>query len=181
MNFYKGQYTAGGYFEGGEGISANGNNKKTSTFGGFFGTGYYSKGHESGSGGNGGNGGTVKVSQQANIYAYNGNLYTDGTDYENGLNQCPIYAQNGIITAKYNATYTKGNSGTEYILELISDATTVEKSGYINKKYIENTNKRYITKNQYLTNVDMAYQGVGSGAGYIETSNGTYTVDSSMN
>ena len=181
MNFYKGQYTAGGYFEGGEGISANGINKKTSTFGGFFGTGYYSKGHESGSGGNGGNGGTVKVSQQANIYAYNGNLYTDGTDYENGLNQCPIYAQNGIITAKYNAIYTGANKGTEYLLELISDATTVEKSGYINKKYIENTNKRYITKNQYLTNVDMAYQGVGSGAGYIETSNGTYTVDSSMN
>ena len=178
---YKGQYTAGGYFEGGEGTSANGINKKTSTFGGFFGTGYLSKGHESGSGGDAGNGGTIKVSQLANVYAYNGNLYTDGTDYENGLNQCPIYAQNGIITPKYNATYTGGNSGKEYFLELISDVTSVEKSGYMNKKYVENNNKRYITKNKYLDNVDMAYQGVGSGAGYVETSNGTYTIDSSMN
>ena len=35
--------------------------------------------------------------------------------------------------------------------------------------------------NYLLNNVDMSTQGIGSGAGYIEISNGTYIVDNSMN
>ena len=67
-------------------------------------------------------------------------------------------------------------------LILISNQSIAEKSGYKNNKYDSvETSKKYVTKNSVLTNIDMSYQGVGSGAGYIETSNGTYTIDSSMN
>ena len=45
----------------------------------------------------------------------------------------------------------------------------------LNKKVTINSNV------SFLTNVDMSKQGIGSGAGYIEVSNGTYTVDASMN
>lgn len=135
-------------------------------------------------GGNAGAGGNIKVSSNSKIYAYNGNLYTDGTDYENGLNQCPIYLQAGIVTAKYNYNSEYGGPESYKLFELIliSNQSITEKSGYKNNKYdsIE-TSKKYVTKNSVLTNIDMSYQGVGSGAGYTEVSNGTYTSDSSMN
>jgi hypothetical protein len=57
-------------------------------------------------------------------------------------------------------------------------------TGYINRIYMENAtfaSNKELTMNYLLTNVDMSTQGVGSGAGYVEVSNGTYTVDSSMN
>ena len=138
----------------------------------------------SGNGGNAGAGGNIKVSSNSKIYAYNGNLYTDGTDYENGLNQCPIYLQAGIVTAKYNYNSEYGGPESYKLFELIliSNQSITEKSGYKNNKYdsIE-TSKKYVTKNSVLTNIDMSYQGVGSGAGYTEISNGTYIIDSSMN
>lgn len=141
-------------------------------------------GNVAGKGGYAGNGGNVKVSSSSQIYAYNGNLYTDGTDYENGLNQCPIYLQAGIVTAKYNYNSEYGGPESYKLFELIliSNQSITEKSGYKNNKYdsIENS-KKYVTKNSVLTNVDMSYQGVGSGAGYTEISNGTYIIDSSMN
>ena len=175
----------GGYFEGAEGLDKNGLNRRILTFGGMYNQGYWDNLRDrSGNGGNAGAGGNIKVSSNSKIYAYNGNLYTDGTDYENGLNQCPIYLQAGIVTAKYNYNSEYGGPESYKLFELIliSNQSITEKSGYKNNKYdsIE-TSKKYVTKNSVLTNIDMSYQGVGSGAGYIETSNGTYTIDSSMN
>ena len=175
----------GGYFEGAEGLDKNGLNRRILTFGGMYNQGYWDNLRDrSGNGGKAGNGGNVKVSSSSQIYAYNGNLYTDGTDYENGLNQCPIYLQAGIVTAKYNYNSEYGDPESYKLFELIliSNQSITEKSGYKNNKYdsIE-TSKKYVTKNSVLTNIDMSYQGVGSGAGYTEVSNGTYTSDSSMN
>ena len=69
--------------------------------------------------------------------------------------------------------------------------TTVEKSGYVNTLYnidnkyilkkIENINIMLGLTGNPLSNVDMSTQGIGSGAGYIEVSNGTYTIDSNLN
>ena len=175
----------GGYFEGAEGLDKNGLNRRILTFGGMYNQGYWDNLRDrSGNGGNAGAGGNIKVSSNSKIYAYNGNLYTDGTDYENGLNQCPIYLQAGIVTAKYNYNSEYGGPESYKLFELIliSNQSITEKSGYKNNKYdsIE-TSKKYVTKNSVLTNIDMSYQGVGSGAGYTEVSNGTYTSDSSMN
>ena len=189
----------GGYFLGGEGIS-NGNNlnRATLVYGGFANQGAHGSltgippeySHMSGSGGQAGNGGNVKVSSSAKIYAFNGNLFTDGTDYQNGINQCPIYSQLGVKVAKYK--YIDKSKTDLFTIELEESQKNINKSGYVNQIYNEKeeykTNKLLnintklkITGNTLLTNVDMSLQGVGSGAGYIETSNGTYTVDSSMN
>jgi len=35
--------------------------------------------------------------------------------------------------------------------------------------------------NEVLKNINMTSQGIGSGAGYIELSNGSFSVDNSMN
>ena len=97
------------------------------------------------------------------IYAFNGNKYTDGIsghEYNNGINQIEIYAQNGIIHARYDISECQRTSSTNYNLQYTVAQTyrdDLPKSGYTNP----------ITNNT---------QGVGSGAGYIETSNGTYTV-----
>ena len=189
----------GGYFLGGEGIS-NGNNlnRATLVYGGFANQGAHGSltgippeySHMSGSGGQAGNGGNVKVSSSARIYAFNGNLFTDGTDYQNGINQCPIYSQLGVKVEKYK--YIDKSKTDLFTIELEEAQKSINKSGYVNEIYNEKeeykTNKLLnintklkITGNSLLTNVDMSLQGVGSGAGYIETSNGTYTVDSSMN
>ena len=40
---------------------------------------------------------------------------------------------------------------------------------------------KIITMNELLKNVNMSNQGIGSGAGYIEVSNGTFIVDNNMN
>ena len=135
-----------------------------------------------------GKGGTIKVSQNANIFAYNGNRYTDGTSYNAGENQTPIYLQNGIVTAKYkhgnNTTWDKTS------LSLTSSFSTITKTGYINNslatKIVTINDNLYYTKADgtkiyFLKNIDMTNQGIGSGAGYLEVSNGTYKIDSSLN
>ena len=174
-------YVAGGYFYGT--LDGNGN----LILGGYDAKYNGTLGHQSGSGGTGGQGGIIKVSDNAKVYAFNGNYFTDnisGHEYGNGLNQCPIYLQNGISIAKYDMT-------DDTHLFLKTAQTTVNKSGYINNIYIENeifSSKRTLNINTSLgitgnplTNVDMSLLGVGSGAGYIELSNGTYTIDSSLN
>ena len=175
----------GGYFEGAEGTDRNGLDRRVLTFGGMHNQGYWENLRDhSGNGGIAGTGGTIRVSNNANIYSYNGNLYTDGTSYNNGLNQCPIYLQAGIVTAKYtyNINYGGSQSYLLFELQLKSASSTSTKSGYKNMKYNDtNVSNRYITKNTVLTNVDMLEQGVGSGAGYIEVSNGTYIIDANMN
>lgn len=157
---------------------------------------------QGGDGNMGGKGGLITTSNVANIYAYNGNKYTDysetvfNTDgttttisnpdhaYNNGANQLEIFCQAGILRKVYKydfywnereyhtAEYFKGIMGTQVKQEidsyiaynsvapnhtnyLIRDSTSKSTSGYINKK----TNSIY---------------GVGSGAGYIEVSNGKF-------
>ena len=43
------------------------------------------------------------------------------------------------------------------------------------------TTDKIITMNEVLKNINMESQGIGSGAGYIELSNGSFSVDNSMN
>ena len=189
----------GGYFLGGEGISDGNNiNREIVAYGGFANQGAHGSltgippeySHMSGNGGQAGAGGNIKVSLNSKIYAFNGNLFTDGTDYQNGINQCPIYSQTGVKIAKYK--YTNKSKYDLFTIELEETQQIINKSGYINKIYTEKENyitnktlnintKLGITGNSILTNIDMSYQGVGSGAGYTEVSNGTYTIDSSMN
>ncbi|MBO5397920.1 MAG: hypothetical protein J6A36_03205 [Clostridia bacterium] len=180
-----GEFIAGGYFQGTTTLMKDGSDASI-VLGGYDMAYANIEGHKSGSGGTGGMGGIVKSSANANIYSFNGNMYTDGTSYENGLKQCPIYLQAGIITAKYISVWESGN-----LFSLVSEQGVSSKSGYNNTIYESNINYKNnktlnintllgITGNP-LSNVDMSTQGIGSGAGYIEVSNGTYEVDASMN
>jgi len=195
----------GGYFQGQEGYDLNNIKLQESCLGGMGGTAWY-RGHRAGDGGTAGKGGNIKVSNNAEIYAFNGNIYTDGTDYQNGINQCPIYLQSGIKTAKYDVesygTHKYGSDVNKFTdkyllsnnitLVKTSDQSIASQTEYVNTIYSNNptyiankilniNTKLGITTNTLLTNVDMSKQGIGSGAGYIELSNGTYTVDESMN
>ena len=130
-----------------------------------------------GSGGTAGKGGTVNVSSKAKIYAYNGDMITDGNHesiyaYDkdgNKTNQllakvtkqnnqviipCQIFAQAGIKRAVYKVNYQTAANYSELKNEIISSESSIEPSKY-------------------------GY-GIGSGAGYIEESNGTFRIDKSM-
>jgi len=193
------RYRGGGYFQGPDMNTSETNVNMSIMLGGRASNGYTSTvnelGHEPGNGGIGGEGAVVKVSDKAKIYAFNGNLYTDGLighEYKDGLNQCPIYAQYGSSFDKYK--YIPFDSIQDWIKDITktSSATSIAQSGYVNKMYSENATfasnkmlnintKLEITTNTILTNVDMSKQGIGSGAGYTEVSNGTYEVDTSLN
>ena len=102
----------------------------------------------------------------------------NGTSYNNGQNQCPIYLQNGNNIARY--TYRKENKPlyNYFNMDVANAASGIEKSGYKNVKVIDRVT---VAGNSYLSNVDMSLQGVGSGAGFIELNNGKYIIDSSLN
>ena len=153
-------------------------------------TGYSSEYcHMSANGGTAGKGGTILASENSKIYAFNGNLYTDGTDYNNGINQCPFYSQAGIKIATYSY-YDKSNSG-RFSIKLLENQSTIAVTNYENKLYLSepifsqnktlNINTTLGITGNPLSNVDMSKQGIGSGAGYTEISNGTYTIDASLN
>lgn len=180
----------GGYFSGPTGRDLKGINVKD-CLGGMGGTSYYI-GHRAGDGGTAGKGGTVKISSTCKVYAYNGNRYTDGTSYRDGLNQCPIYLQSGISTAKYVVkTYSTHDSSPHRTYGLTNGITlgqvsslnkNKEKLSYKNPAYeTAKTTDKIITMNEVLKNINMESQGIGSGAGYIELSNGSFSVDNSMN
>ena len=147
----------------------------------------YRPGHTGGNGGQAGEGGQIKVSKSANVYAYNGNMYTDGTPYNNGQNQAVIYLQAGVSPARYlhiknrsnewprNPTYDINiHSNYPKFSQQAAADTDVETSGYVNKKNIGA--KRSFVNHEYLSLVDLSTQGIGSGAGYIEVSNGTFEI-----
>ena len=152
-----------------------------------------------GAGGNAGKGGNIRISPNAKINAYNGDRVTN-EDYssvyyeydkngnklseklnviqkKNGTNFIPttIFAQSGTI----RASYTTNSS-----LEELSKVKTGEKNNVAKSmsevKLVLATNETSTAttgyKNGYKEN-----QGIGSGAGYLEQSNGTYKVDSSLN
>ena len=177
----------GGYFQGAEGISSNDSiNRKIASLGGAYNQGSrIENNHYSGNGGAAGIGGIIKASNESNIYAFNGNLYTDDTNYNNGINQCPIYAQIGIYPAKY---IFKTPTSSSFSMTLSEAQKSLPTINYINKIYTIDSNyslnkvmninsKIGIETNELLIDVDMSKQGVGSGAGYIEVSNGKYYSD----
>ena len=224
---YSSQSSGGSYFyphryDNKNFVSTGGN------IGGQGGNVYYSEIYytcdSGGDGGAAGKGGTITVSQNAKIYAYNGNRYTDGAIgheyYTNTaiINQCPIFAQSGILRKVYKLNCwwgVKENYNYEYFSNLLGSAIApgietvtiatgvVEgkmnvlirdeitesasqkiKNGYQNPELAsKSVSERSITiqVDNSTQTVDMLYQGIGSGAGYIEVSNGTYEVDESLN
>lgn len=143
-----------------------------------------------GDGGVAGKGGIVVVSSDCVIHAYNGNKYTDGTNYNDGANQLEIYAQSGVLRKVYKGNYHWGETEMRtfsYWSNILGDQLLLE------------TDLVPATSNDTLHNVlirdeinidPLSYekdgenifvgQGIGSGAGYVEVSNGTYTVDSRL-
>ena len=134
-----------------------------------------------GDGGVAGNGGKVTVSTTAKVFAYNGDMITTGKDsnrngiigYDKDGNStgvviqkvqkqdgteivpCPIFAQAGIKRAVYRVNYPTALNYADLKNVLESSETSILKSGY----------------NGY---------GVGSGAGYVENSNGFYVINNTF-
>lgn len=139
----------------------------------------------SGGGGYAGNGGQVKVSEKAQINAYNGSYITDATDdimtnTWKEENPCIIYIQNGTPQT--------------ISIDTVREVCSVVFNKIINKLQLRGFTYQASTSlndsRTYLITADMrgvdysatSYgQGIGSGAGWVEVTNGTYTVDSSMN
>ena len=165
-----------GYFQGAYGVDQANVDRAVTVFGGKGNQGWHSySSHGSGDGGTAGSGGAITVSSNNKIYAYNGNLYSDG---KNSM-PCPIYLQAGIKNAQY--TYiSQGNnvSRWKFLLKQTATKSTVSKTNYKNANFSQtiNINEQLGISGNPLSNVDMSKQGVGSGAGYIEVSNGTYKV-----
>lgn len=175
--------SGGGYYKGS--LSVTQNSDLTTKYGGMSGSSWWT-GHLAGDGGVAGSGGDVKVAGTAKIYAFNGNRYTDGTEYNNGENEAVIYFQNGInIERGYTSKSKEGgmtDSESYAIFHKTNDQSAVAKTGYINHYFDDKSASiKRVTINDLLINVELSNQGIGSGAGYIELSNGTYKVDESMN
>ena len=151
-----------------------------------------------GDGGRGGSGGIIRYSRSCSIYAYNGDMVTNGNydiDYyeynkDGTINTnsklkkvirkdnkiiipAKIFAQSGII----RETYTR-NCGN---FDFSKMETTLTKPSIATKwsevvKVLATTEKSNNAVTGY-TNPDgkcLANQGIGSGAGYLESSNGTF-------
>lgn len=142
----------------------------------------WAKQARTGDGGVAGKGGNVKVSENVDIYAYNGNECTlDKTDENYYYLPLSIYAQNGIISSVYfyNSPYNFDAQKTKYESLL---GVTINLNAYSASHSITNMCILGESRTESAKPVATEYgQGIGSGAGYIELSNGTYTVDASMN
>lgn len=133
-----------------------------------------------GSGGYAGQGGNIKVSSSSQIFAYNGNECTlKGEDENYYYTPLNIYIQNGNPIDIY---IHNGYNATNRFLKLskllgvnISDWIVATKELEYKEYCVKSVDR---SMNFEKTNYG---QGIGSGAGYIEISNGTYTVDPSMN
>lgn len=132
--------------------------------------------------------GNISVSKSANVYAYNGNECSLPKDDANYYNKpLEIYAQRGILREVYKVNVAWGirdNYSYEYFLDLFGEDTigddvkntslaTVDSDvrNVLVRKRIENDN----LKSGYVNKKNNSIFGVGSGAGYIELSNGSYT------
>ena len=186
------EWQGGGYYEGINSTSGDSSfNMSKKLVGGKGGPSYW-PGHTGGNGGTAGKGGEVNVYKDAKVYAYNGNMYTDGTSYNNGENQAVIYLQSGKAKEIYT-TYKNGwydwPRDTSYDVNVhtnkpyfkvvtVSDVVPTP-SGYVNTKNVGKT--KTFTDNMYLSTEDLSKQGIGSGAGYIELNNGKYTIKEDNN
>lgn len=165
-----------GYYQGAYGIDLNNVDRATTVFGGKGNQGWHNySSHGSGDGGTAGSGGNIKVTSNNKIYAYNGNLYSDGS----GSQSAPIYLQAGIKNAEY--TYISQGDNVSYykfLLKLQKAKSTVAKLSYKNTAVNQKLNINQVLgiSGNPLNDVDMSMQGIGSGAGYKEISNGTYQV-----
>lgn len=199
----------GGYYAAGEGpFNAE---KGMGAVGGMVGAPFTGGGNwyalPAGSGGTGGTGGTVSYSENAVIYAYNGDMITeenfdydsntvheynkDGTETSNVLKflikkngdkmiPAKIFAQTGICRATY--TTNQGTYNLSKVKRVLAPGETLPAlaTSYATVQAIRATDEKSVTTTGY-NNGYMQNQGIGSGAGYLEVSNGSYIVDSNLN
>ncbi|MBO5398396.1 MAG: hypothetical protein J6A36_05690 [Clostridia bacterium] len=177
----------------------------------YTGNGYF----PSGSGGKAGNGGNIKVSSQAQVYAYNGDRITNADyttpiyDYDKDGNKLSttcyvltkynttqktsplkIFAQSGILRNVYYNNLDWGRkptTGWDYFYEIFGNQLEESVKDIIrptNYNEVENhliRRERTIELTGYTNPETHDCYGIGSGAGYMEVSNGTYKVEASMN
>ncbi len=144
-----------------------------------------------GDGGIAGKGGTVSVSNNCKIFAFNGNKFTDDQDYKDGENQLEIFAQHGVLREVYKYTSwwgVKENYNSEFFSELMGESVVpnisdikapVDLSGCKNVLIRNETTCSVLS--EYVNSKTNNSFGIGSGAGYIELSNGTFTINSYFN
>lgn len=162
-----------------------------------------------GSGGVAGKGGKIRVSSNSIIYAFNGDRITNKdytatnvnydasgklsngkTDGNGNFIEAKIYAQEGLLRDVYCITAKWGEKPKHnytYFRSIFGDTCSIT-GDFINPtahdENYKNVNVRQainITPLSYNNPITDNCQGIGSGAGYIEISNGTYIVDPSMN
>lgn len=139
--------------------------------------------------GTAGNGGDIKVSENVQVYAFNGKFKKNALDLNiitNCNSECVIYAQIGYSLIELNkdktiyhsncSPFQKYNNG-DLTITRISDTLEFANNTQGMISYLQN-NYRTITYQPYI---EYGKIGIGSGAGFKEYDNGTYTVDSSMN
>ena len=103
-----------------------------------------------------------------------------------------IFAQDGILRGVYktNAWWgIKQNYTFEYFKKLFGDKVSgevenVKIANSIDELELICVRKEFVDDNfktKYINPTTKTSQGIGSGAGYIELDNGTYTIDPSLN
>ncbi len=124
-----------------------------------------------GDGGIAGRGGNVCVSKNAKVFAFNGNMYTDGTDYQLGNNQLEIFAQKGELrdVYKYNCWWGKiDDCNYEYFTNLFGDTVNPDILNVKRAASIEEIKSVLVRPSTncelsgYKNNVTESIQGVGS-------------------
>lgn len=128
-----------------------------------------------GDGGIAGKGGQITVSSNAIVKAFNGNKYTDGTAYNNGENAVEIYAQKGNLLKIEKTLGWWDDDMNAYYTNQLGFAVNYTRC------WDRNQNEKITLRAGGKCDTLSYGQGVGSGAGYIEVSNGTYKIDSNMN
>ena len=89
---------------------------------------------QGGDGGIAGKGGIISVSQNVLINAFNGNKYTDGTDYENGKSQLEIFSQKGELrdVYKYSLFFEKREERSkDYFRKIFGETVSKELDTFI--------------------------------------------------
>ena len=131
---------------------------------------YHTGTHIGGSGGKAGNGGNVKISTAANVFAYNGKISSSSSE------SSIIYLQGGVQNTRYFADHFCRNGSYEF---------KIIDSGKANAPVLSYTNSKAsgsrilnISVDNVMSTKSFNYnkQGIGSGAGYIEESNGTFSI-----
>lgn len=127
-----------------------------------------------GDGGIAGRGGVITVVSTATLEAYNGNRYTDGTDYEDGKNQLEIFAQKGELrdVYKYNFWWDKKqNYNAEFFVSLFGN-TVCDEINSIKQPTTKGELQNVLVRKQttcdtlsYINPKTNSCQGIGSRSG----------------